>query len=45
MYKVLTVQQGSYIKKLYDFNDDYSVVLVKNNKDKREKIWVKNLKI
>ena len=43
MYKVLTVQQGSYIKKLYDFNDDYSVVLVKNNKDKRVRIgYIKN---
>lgn len=37
-YKILDVENGSYVKKLYDYNDKYSVVLLKNNKDGRIRI-------
>lgn len=37
-YKILDVGNGSFIKKLYDYNDQYSVVLIKNNKDGRVRI-------
>ena len=37
-YKILDVGNGSFIKKLYDYNDQFSVVLLKNNKDGRIRI-------
>ena len=37
-YKILDVEKGSLVKKLYDYDDKYAVVLIKNNKDGRVRI-------